>query len=175
MKNAYVLDADVFIRAKNDHYDMSFCPAFWDWLIDRCKANKVCSIKAIFDDLCQTTTDEDEEDELSKWVKGDGVSLFLSHDQEMASKLPVVSTWASSQNYTPAAISEFLGCSDYYLIAYALAHSHTIVTHEVPRNSNKKIKIPDACRCLNIKCITPFEMIRNEGARFVLEIRTPPV
>jgi len=29
---AYLLDADVFIRAKNLHYGLDFCPAFWDWL-----------------------------------------------------------------------------------------------------------------------------------------------
>jgi hypothetical protein len=172
--NTYVLDADVFIRAKNHHYDMTFCPGFWDWLIDRRKANRVFSIKAIFDDLCQTATDDDEEDELSKWVKSDGSSLFLPHDQEMTDKLPVVSIWASSQNYTAAAINEFLGCSDYFIVSYALAHNHTIVTHEVPSISNKKIKIPDACRCLKIKCVTPFEMIRSEGARFVLDNSTPP-
>lgn len=29
----YLLDADVFISAKNLHYGFDFCPAFWDWLI----------------------------------------------------------------------------------------------------------------------------------------------
>ena len=30
---AYLLDANVFIQAKNLHYGFDFCPAFWDWLI----------------------------------------------------------------------------------------------------------------------------------------------
>lgn len=30
---AYLLDSDVFIRAKNDHFGFDFCPAFWDWLV----------------------------------------------------------------------------------------------------------------------------------------------
>ena len=30
---AYVLDANVFIQAKNLHYGLDFCPAFWEWLI----------------------------------------------------------------------------------------------------------------------------------------------
>jgi hypothetical protein len=30
---AYLLDADVFIRAKNLHYGFDFCPAFWDWIV----------------------------------------------------------------------------------------------------------------------------------------------
>ena len=29
---AYLLDANVFIAAKNLHYGFDFCPAFWDWL-----------------------------------------------------------------------------------------------------------------------------------------------
>ena len=168
MTNGYVLDADALIRAKNDHYGMTFCPAFWDWLIERRAANRVFSIKAIYVDVCQTATDEDEEDELSKWAKGDGMVLFQEHDQKMTEKLAVVSSWANSQSYTPSAISTFLGCSDYYLVAYALAHGYTLVTHEVPRNSVKKIKIPDACRGLNVKCVMPFEMIRVEGGKFVL-------
>jgi hypothetical protein len=30
---AYLLDANVFTGAKNLHYGLDFCPAFWDWLI----------------------------------------------------------------------------------------------------------------------------------------------
>ena len=30
---AYLLDTDVFIRAKNLRYGFDFCPAFWDWLV----------------------------------------------------------------------------------------------------------------------------------------------
>ncbi|MBN2353724.1 MAG: DUF4411 family protein [Spirochaetales bacterium] len=29
---AYLLDANVFMQAKNLHYGFDFCPAFWDWL-----------------------------------------------------------------------------------------------------------------------------------------------
>jgi hypothetical protein len=31
-----------------------------------------------------------------------------------------------------------------------------------------KNKIPDACIGLGVRCVTPFEMLRNERARFVL-------
>lgn len=32
---AYLLDADVLIRAKNLHYGLDFCPAFWEWLVEK--------------------------------------------------------------------------------------------------------------------------------------------
>jgi hypothetical protein len=36
---AYLLDANVFIQAKNLHYGLDFCPAFWD-LADRPECGK---------------------------------------------------------------------------------------------------------------------------------------
>jgi hypothetical protein len=54
-------------------------------------------------------------------------------------------------------------------MAYLLdAGGHTVVTHEKAQPLAKKIKIPNVCIGLNIKCMTPFEMLRNERARFVL-------
>ncbi len=38
-----------------------------------------------------------------------------------------------------------------------------------PSGSIRKVKIPDVCIGLGIKCMTPFQMLRLEGARFVLE------
>ena len=65
-------------------------------------------------------------------------------------------------------MSTFLQVADDYLIAHALTHRHTVVTHEIASTSVKKIKIPDACIGLGIKCMTPFEMLRLERARFIL-------
>lgn len=31
---SYWRDANVFIQAKNLHYGLDFCPAFWQWLIE---------------------------------------------------------------------------------------------------------------------------------------------
>ncbi len=30
-----LLDANIFIQAKNLHYGFDFCPAFWDWLAEQ--------------------------------------------------------------------------------------------------------------------------------------------
>ncbi|HEV7506488.1 MAG TPA: DUF4411 family protein [Thermoanaerobaculia bacterium] len=59
---AYLLDADVFIRAKNLHYGLDFCSAFWDWLIDRNAAGIVFSIEEVGDEV------QVIEDDLSKWA-----------------------------------------------------------------------------------------------------------
>ena len=68
-------------------------------------------------------------------------------------------------------MNAFLQVADYYLVAQAKAGNHTVVTHEIPSASTRKIKIPDACIGLSIKFMTPYEMLRRERARFVLDHR----
>jgi hypothetical protein len=158
----YLLDANVFIQAKNLHYGLDFCPAFWDWLIARNSAGRVFSIEKVGDEVLAG------KDDLSTWASARGSNFFLRPDKAMQACLSKVSGWATGGKYDPAAANTFLQVADFYLVAHALGGGHTVVTHEIASSSVKRIKIPDACLALNIKCVTPFEMLRSEQARFVL-------
>jgi hypothetical protein len=48
---AYFLDANVFISAKNLHYGLDFCPAFWEWLAVANSEGKLFSIEKVADEL----------------------------------------------------------------------------------------------------------------------------
>ncbi len=157
----YLLDTNVFIQAKNLHYGFDFCPAFWHWLQEQNRTGKVASIEKVGDELSR-------EDELASWARDQGKDFFLPADEIVIPELTSVSQWASTQNYEPAAISIFSQGADYWLIAHAKAHGYTVVTHEIPANSIKKIKIPNVCIGLKLHCINPYEMLRREHARFVL-------
>lgn len=159
----YLLDANVFISARKLHYGFDFCPGFWEWLIESNRAGKVFSIEKVEDEI------RDVKDELTDWAMQRGTGFFLKPDQNVLSELDRVSNWAVEQDYEPAAVHTFLSVADSYLVAHALAHDHTVVTHEKPANSRKRIKIPDACKALGVTCMSPFEMLRRERARFVLE------
>ncbi|MBN1917508.1 MAG: DUF4411 family protein [Verrucomicrobia bacterium] len=159
---SYLLDADVFIRAKNLHYGLDFCPAFWEWLTRQNEAGGVFSIEKVGDEI------QAVDDELSVWAAALNKGFFLRPDASVFPALATVSEWASGQHYDQAAVSSFLQVADYYLVAHALAGKHTVVTHEIPSASARKIKIPDACIGLRIKCMTPYEMLRRERARFIL-------
>lgn len=159
---SYLLDADVFIQAKNLHYGLDFCPAFWDWLIASNTAGLVFSTEKVGDEIAAIA------DELSTWAASRGVGFFLKPDTAVLPALGKVSAWATSQNYEPSAVNTFLQVADYYLVAHALAHGHTVVTHEIASASTRKIKIPNVCIGLGIKCMTPFEMLRHERAQFIL-------
>lgn len=158
----YLLDANVFIQAKNLHYGFDFCPAFWEWLGVQNTAGKVASIEKVADEIASG------EDDLSNWAQAMGRAFFLPVDDAVLPALGKVSTWASGQGYDPAAVATFLQVADYWLVSHALAHRCMVVTHEVPANSAKKIKIPNACIGLKVDCITPYEMLRREKAKFVL-------
>jgi hypothetical protein len=162
---AYLLDADVFIRAKNLHYGLDFCPAFRDWIVTNNATGGVFSVEKVGDEVQAVA------DELPEWAEARGAGFFLRPDAAVFPALAAVSAWASGQRYEPSAVSTFLQVADYYLVAQAHAGKHTVVTHEVPAASTRKIKIPDACIGLGIKCMTPFEMLRRERARFVLGAR----
>jgi predicted nucleic acid-binding protein len=163
----YLLDTNIFIQARNLHYGFDFCPAFWDWLIRQNGAGLVGSIDKVHDEL------QAGGDDLSEWATDRGAAFFLAPDDPVLPALARVSAWALGQNYEPAAIATFLQVADYWLVAHALAHGCTVVTHEVPAASIRKIKIPNACVGLGVPCINPYEMLRRERARFVLGAGAP--
>jgi hypothetical protein len=43
----YLLDADVFIQAKNSHYGFDIVPAFWAWLDQAHAAGTVYTVEKI--------------------------------------------------------------------------------------------------------------------------------
>lgn len=161
---SYLLDANIFIQAKNLHYGFDFCPAFWDWLVAGNACGKVFSVEKVGNELIAGS------DELAEWAARRRPNFFLAPDPSMIPALGRVSVWASSPEriYEPAAVNTFLQVADYYLVAHALAHGSIVVSHEKPDNSKKRVKIPDACIGLGITCMNPYEMLRRERARFVL-------
>ena len=87
----YLLDANIFIQAKNLHYGFDFCPAFWSWLEEQNGNGRVASIEKVADELYAG------EDRLAEWAGEQGRAFFLPADDAVVPVLTEVSTWASSQ------------------------------------------------------------------------------
>ena len=156
----YLLDANVFIDAKNRHYGFDFCPGFWDWLARANLQGRVFSITKVADEL--------QDEDLAPWAKARGETFFLAPTKKTLSAFHKINDWLFGAGYTPSAVSEFQAVADFYLVAQALADGHAVVTHEVPSGSLKRVKIPDACMAMGVTCLQPFEMLRREKACFVL-------
>ncbi len=159
---AYLIDADVFIRAKNEHYGFELCPGFWDWL-ERMHASDVAhSVDAVYTEL--TAGDDD----LARWA-ADHRSFFLPLTAAELAAVAALNRWANdSTHYEPSAKAEFARSADSFLIGHALAGGHVVVTHETVNDSRRRIKIPNAAAAHNVRVVNPFQMLKAEGAQFVL-------
>ncbi|HHN67940.1 MAG TPA: DUF4411 family protein, partial [Thermopetrobacter sp.] len=141
----YLLDANVFIQAKNLHYGFDFCPAFWEWLERKNGEESVASVEMVGSELAAG------EDELTNWAKRQGEKFFLPRDAKVLSAYGKVTKWVTSNGYEPAAISTFLSVADSWLLAHALTYERVVVTHERAADTIKKVKIPNACIGLGIR------------------------
>jgi hypothetical protein len=71
----YLLDANTFIEAKNRYYNMTVCPAYWQWVLQKYAAHEVASIAMVGDELRLGN------DELAQWAK-DNPDLFTNVQDE---------------------------------------------------------------------------------------------
>ena len=162
----YLLDANIFIQAQNQHYGMDFCPAFWDFLKLEAESKTIVSSDMVYDELKLFN------DEVSIWVVEHRDLLFTisSQEEEIQKKFVEIADFISTHpTYKESEKDRFLSGADPWLIATANVMNLTIVTHEVlvPSNSTK-VKIPNVAREFGVDYISPYKMIRDLGGRFVL-------
>ncbi|MDQ3094947.1 MAG: DUF4411 family protein [Actinomycetota bacterium] len=158
-----LLDANVFIEAKNRYYGFDLVPAFWTWLEEQAEAGEVASTDMIYDEL------KDGGDDLAAWVKHRRESIFHvpSSSQTVANAVGLLGTWVQSENYKPHVLADFMDGADPFLVGAALETGSVLVTQEIPAlASRKRVKLPDACRHLGVQYENTFEMMRALGARF---------
>ncbi|WP_434593943.1 DUF4411 family protein [Streptomyces sp. A5-4] len=163
----FLVDSNVLIEAKNRYYAFDIAPGFWAWL-DHAYANSIaCSIEPVRDELIGGG------DELATWARSHQ-EFFRPIDAATITHFTPLTRWTNSRNYTAAAITEFLtNTADFYLVAYARAHDHTLVTHEQPRpDSRKRVLIPDACDAMGVTYANTFSMLRSTRARFDFQFPT---
>ena len=165
MKHMHLLDANVFIEAKNFYYGFDTFPGFWQWLDDEQADRQLGSIKPIRDELLKGN------DDLSAWIeeRKDSGWFLPVDDVETQRNFAEIATWVMAQPFKEVAKAEFLSGADPWLIAKAKAIGATVVTHEIfDAQSRKKVKIPNVCRAFTVPCINIFDLLRQTGATFTL-------
>lgn len=160
----YLVDANVLIEAKNRYYAFDIAPGFWAWL-DRAREESVaCSVEAVRGELLAGN------DELADWAR-ENTAFFRPIDQGTTRHFGDLTTWATSQRFTQAAMAGFTGSS---AVAYAREHGYTVVTHERSQpHARARILIPDACLAMGVGTIDTFHMLRQTGAQLDLRPSGP--
>ncbi|WP_295699134.1 DUF4411 family protein [Lapillicoccus sp.] len=159
----YLIDSDVLIDAKNHHYGFDLVPGFWDWLAQAHVDGRVFTVAQVVDEILAGG------DELSEWMDAQPNSFKLQPQASDAPSLQRVAEWAVSAPYRQGAADTFLATGDYFLVSQARSLGYTVVTREKPApQSEKRIKIPDACNAVGVPWTSLFDMLKTEGARFGL-------
>lgn len=160
----YLMDANTYISAKNLYYDMSFCPAYWDWLDLQFSQGQVASVQMVYDELVN------KGDELSEWVKVRKNQFLPVTDINVQQQYSqIIQHVYQLPNKNPANVANFVDGADPWLIAKAVVSGAIIVTQErLNPSESKKIKIPNICNDFNVKYIDSFELLRILQAKFVV-------
>lgn len=126
-----LLDANVFIEAKNRYYGFDLVPAFWTWLEDQAAVGEIASTDMIYDEL------KDGGDDLADWVNDRRELIFHvpSSSQTVAQAVGRLGTWVQSENYAPHVLADFMDSADPFLVGAALETGSTLVTQETPGRS----------------------------------------
>ena len=153
----YLLDADVLIRAHEDHYPIDRVPQFWEWIENRSIAGTIKIPFEIHDEIATS------KGLLHDWVCDPMRQPHLILDEEIdQNRLQQVFVEGYQINFSDAEV-EKTG-RDPFLITYALGKDdRTVVTRETskPSRTGANQHIPDVCRKLNIPCINDFKLYRE--------------
>lgn len=158
-----LLDANVFITAKNSYYAFDIVPAFWEWLETEARNGSLASTDLVLDELSK------HDDELAQWAKKHKKTIFYeeSSSEAIAVNINKIHRWAVKQGYKQHVISNFMNGADPFLIAVAADLGDIVVTLEAPAPQSKRsIKIPDVCQYLGVSYENTFKMMRNLNAKF---------
>lgn len=158
-----LLDANVFITAKNTYYGFDLVPAFWTWLGREAAAGTLASTDLVYRELRAGG------DDLANWIGSRRDLMFhvSSASSEVARHVASLDSRARGEGYRDHVIEDFMSCADPFLVGVAAESGSKIVSLERSAGaSRRKVKIPDACGHLGVGTEDTFEMMRDLGARF---------
>ena len=162
----FLMDADVFITAKNRYYAFDICPGFWSSIIHYHRQKRIYSIDRVRNELLIGRKTED----LVQWVTNTlPADFFLSVDDDnVASAYTEIMLWAQRHpRYFDYAKAKFATGADGWLVAYAKVHNLIVVTNEESApDSKREIKLPDVCDQFKVTYKDIFFALRELSIRF---------
>lgn len=160
----YLLDSNTFIQAKNDFYRFSFCPGYWDWIINGYNRGQIFSTEHVRQELLRL------HDDLAEWVTSFAPKgMFIKTTDASVNSYATVVKWVSNrENYKQAHKNRFLSGADPWLIAEALSGNHTIVTFEKAQPDSAMVKIPDVAHGFGVPTLRIYDVLEQTGRKLTL-------
>lgn len=160
----FLIDSNVFINAKYFHYNFNYCKMFWDYLISLHNNGVVFTINSVKRELLA------KPDEIATWIENEVPSSFFQDEMSSMSNYAKLMNWAHTLDVSDKAKEDFASDNkaDAFLIAHAMTHNFSIISHEKSQlGAKKRIMIPNAADVHGVKTLTIYEFLSaHSGQNF---------
>lgn len=154
----FLIDSNVFINAKYFHYNFRYCRMFWDYLLALHERGIVCTTGTVRKELLV------KDDELSEWILKETPPSFFEDESSSMRAYGALMNWSQGLNVSDKAKEDFASQTkaDAFLIAHAMTHGFSIITHERRMSGAKnRIMIPNAAEAHGVITLTLYEFLAN--------------
>lgn len=157
-QSQYCLDANVLIQAWQKYYSPQLCPSYWDMLSGLGVAQKIFLPYHVAEEITRT------EDNLAEWLKGSRIPVRAVTE-------PVTLALRAIYQANPihqTLVARGRSLADPWVIATAMSYGACVVTKEemITAENSTKVKIPNVCQNMGVRCINDFEFLQEVSARF---------
>jgi hypothetical protein len=160
----YCLDANVLIQAWQKYYSPKFFPDYWKMLNHFGSIGRVFISEMVYDEIVRT------EDDLAEWLKNSKIKV-LKIDEPVTKCLQAIYA-KNPLHINLVDNTKARSLADPWVIAHAMNEKATIVTKEekVTALNSTKVKIPNVCENMSIRCINDFQFIEELNIQFECKI-----
>lgn len=160
----YCLDTNVLIQAWQKYYSPTICPSYWDMLNRLGLENRIFIPKEVFEEITRT------EDELAEWLKASKIPVYNLNESVTKCLSNIFAANPAHRLLVDNVKQRSL--ADPWVIAYAMSEDACVVTKEekVTAANSDRIKIPNVCDNMNVRCINDFQFIEEINIRFTCKM-----
>jgi len=161
-KEKFLIDSNVFINAKYFHYNFNYCKIFWDYLLNLHNNGVVYTVNTVKRELLA------KPDDIASWIEKEVPSSFFQDEMTSMGSYATLMNWAHTLDVNDKAKEDFASehKADAFLIAHAMTHHFSIITHEKSQSGAKKrIMIPNAAEAHGVKTLTLYEFLSTHSGQ----------
>lgn len=160
MHNKYCLDTNIFIEGWNKYYSPLFCFGYWEIIEKLSKEGIVFIPEEVKKEIDKI------DDSLKDWLKN---KPYMIREMVPGVQKKLKEIYAKDRLHENLADNtKNRSQADPWVIAHALYENATVVTKEEKINSpgSNKIKIPNVCENMGVRCIDDFGFIKEVKITF---------
>ncbi len=162
----YWFDADVFIHSHSFPYPIGIANGFWLWMDKMVGGGTIVSTRRIFNEVIKSRK---RDDPLLLWMKRhEKRGLCIQPTSDVNDVARQIGDYVfSAKRYPNYQRLDFSRGGDAWLIAAAKADTGTVVSRESDKKpGSTKVRIPDICDVIGVRCRTLDQVIREIPAKF---------